>query len=361
MAREQSEAIDATMRAFADACNFVADMGRKEQVSRQFALHKLCYKAIRDRFGLSANLAVRAIARVAPRLAKPKTRHSVFQPTSVDYDCRIFAFRERDWMVSLTLLGGRYRFLLDIGDYQREALRGKTPTAAVLCKKGSVYYINICIDEPTPEPTTPTGCIGVDLGLRDIATASTGKSFSGTKITAKRLKRAKVVRSLQSKAAKGKRSTRRNCRRVLRRLKGRVARFQRCLNHAISKEIVRDAREANASIALEDLTGIRERTNRKLSRKRRGLHNSWAFYQLRQFLVYKAALAGVALTLVDPKYTSQTCSCCGERGERSGKRFACTSCGHVADADVNAARNIARLGLPVTEAEESRTVSGVAA
>ena len=57
---------------------------------RQYDLHKGCYRALREQFGLSANLAVRAIARVAPRLANAKTRHSKFKPTSIDYDARIF-------------------------------------------------------------------------------------------------------------------------------------------------------------------------------------------------------------------------------------------------------------------------------
>ena len=64
--------IDATLEAFAQACNFVADWGNEHKKHRQYDLHKGCYRDIRERFGLSANLAVRAIARVAPRLAHAK-------------------------------------------------------------------------------------------------------------------------------------------------------------------------------------------------------------------------------------------------------------------------------------------------
>lgn len=345
------------MQAFADGCNFVAEWGRAHKESNQFALQRGCYKDIRAKFGLSANLAVRAIARVAPHLAKAKTRDSIFRPTSVDYDSRIFAFDERNWLVGLTLLGGRAKFALSIGQYQRDVLAGKTPKSAVLTKRNGAFFIGIRIEDGNT-PLKPTDrVIGVDLGLRDIAVLSDGAKFSGTKLTAQRVQRAKVRRSLQSKAAQGTRTTRRNCRRLLRRLKGREARFQRQVNHEISRKIVNLAVAQNAAIAIEDLTGIRERTNKKLRRKQRGLHNSWAFWQLRAFLTYKAALVGVALSVVDPAYTSQTCSCCGKRGKRKAKVFACTSCGTF-DADENAAKNISQLGASVNRPEKSDALDG---
>ena len=96
---------------------------------------------------------------------------------------------------------------------------------------------------------------------------------------------------------------------------------------------------------------------RKCACKQRGRHNSWAFHQLRAFLTYKSALAGVTLKVVDPADTSQTCACCGQRGQRKGKVFAGTSCG-VSDADQNAAKNIAQLGRPVNAAEKSEAVDG---
>lgn len=137
--------IEATLKAFADACNFVADYGRKHNVTRQFSLHHACYKEVRQKFGLSANLAVRAIARVAPRLRKAKTRGSIFKPTSIDYDARIFAFRESDWTVGLTLLSSRERLALDVGEYQKQALAGRLPTSAALTKKGKGYFLDIQI------------------------------------------------------------------------------------------------------------------------------------------------------------------------------------------------------------------------
>ena len=348
------DGIEATMKAFADACNWVADYGRINKVWRQFELHRLCYKEIRQRFGLSANLAVRAIARVSPRLMKEKTRNSIFRPTSVDYDLRIFSFKEKDWLVSLTLVDGRHRFLLDIGEYQRQALSGKSPTCATLCKQGRNYFINIVVEEPDPINLSPTNVIGVDMGITDLAVLSDGTKFSGSAMSSYRLRRSKIRRSVQSKASRGSRSTRRGCRRLMARLKGRETRYQKAVNHWISRQIIKKAVAQNAAIALEDLTAIRERTNKKLRKNQRGLHNSWAFYQLRLFLEYKAKRKGVPVFLVNPAFTSQTCSVCGERGQRTGKKFVCTKCGQF-DADENAAKNISHMGAAlVTSPEQSR-------
>lgn len=351
MVVQDNAPIDETIKAFAIVCNWVADYGRTHKVWRQFELHKLCYKEIRERFGLSANLAVRAIARVSPRLKTERTRHSVFKPTSVDYDHRIFSMR--DWIVSLTLLNGRHRFALSIGNYQRKALTGAEIKCATLVKTGKTYFFHIVIEENDPININPKSVIGVDMGITDLAVLSNGRRFSGADMSSYRLQRMKVRRSVQTKANHGSRSTRRNCRKLMTRLKGRETRYQRSVNHWISRQIIRKALREKAAIALEDLTNIRQRTNKKLRKSQRGLHNSWAFYQLRSFIEYKAKRKGIPVVLVDPAYTSKTCHVCGKRGQRTGKKFVCTKCGQF-DADENAAKNISHLGASVMRAEQSR-------
>jgi len=236
------------------------------------------------------------------------------------YDARIFSFRERDWTVSLTTVEGRERFELEIGRYQREKLAGFNPKSATLVKRrdGS-YSIQICVEtEPCP-PQRPDRVLGVDLGRTDIAHTSEGDNWNGQQLNNVRERYSRFRATLQRKASKGTRSSRRRCRGLLQRLSGKERRFQsrqRCVaktwvNHRISKAIVSRAKATNSAIALEDLTGIRERINQQpRSKAERRRANSWAFYQLRQFLEYKARVAGVSLILVPPAYTSQTCHRC---------------------------------------------------
>jgi putative transposase len=109
---------------------------------------------------------------------------------------------------------------------------------------------------------------------------------------------------------------------TLARLSGKEKRFQKHINHEISRQLVNNASTNKQAIAIEDLTGIRERTNKKpRSKKDKRLGNNWAFYQLRQFLTYKCILAGVKLILVNPAYTSLSCHKCLVLGDRKGKRF----------------------------------------
>jgi IS605 OrfB family transposase len=137
------------------------------------------------------------------------------------------------------------------------------------------------------------------------------------------------------------------------------------LNHNISKQLVTEAKTSEAALAFEDLTGIRYSLNQKpRSKTERRRTNNWAFYQLRIFVNYKAAIAGVPVVFVPPAYTSQTCSGCRhihpEKGKsyRNGKKFKCGHCGFEHDsealaslrasADINAAINIAALGGAVS-------------
>lgn len=116
--------------------------------------------------------------------------------------------------------------------------------------------------------------------------------------------------------------------------------FMRDLDHKLSRGIVNYCLENNCGIALEQLKGVRPKKSK--GKKLNGLLHSWSFFRLQTFIQYKAKLAGVPVVFVDPSYTSQACSRCGEIGNRKEKTFKC-SCGHVDHADANAAFNIGRL------------------
>src|SRR3972149_5206797 len=114
--------------------------------------------------------------------------------------------------------------------------------------------------------------------------------------------------------------------------------MQKNINHKISKKIVNYAKNNKCGIKLEKLKGIRQTTKQAKSFK--CSMNSWAYFQLEQFIEYKAQLAGVSVVYVDPAYTSQTCHKCRRLGNRNGKVFKCPHCGYTSHADVNASWNI---------------------
>ena len=367
VAQSQAAKLDATMDAFVQALNWV-NQNTPEKIVNAVKLQSLCYYEIRARFGLSSNLAQQVCRRVAGarKVARQRNRPvKEFKRRFATYDARIFSFREKDWTVSLTTVEGRERFELSIGNYQRGILAGSNPKAATLVKrKDGSYYIQICVEEKTPKQQDTDKVIGVDLGRTDIAHTSEGDNWNGQQLNRVRDHYSRLRAVLQRKASKGTRSSRRRCRELLQRLSGKERRFQsrqRCVaktwvNHRISKAIVSRAKATNSAIALEDLTGIRERINQQpRSKAERRRANSWAFYQLRQFLEYKTLRAGVALILVPPAYTSQTCHRClhihpdPAQSYRSGKKFKCGHCGWEGDADLNGANVIALLGAAVNQ------------
>ena len=282
---ELRQEIDATLQGFADACNQILEAAKREKCWNTTKLHHLVYKPVREATGLKANHVCQAIRRVIGNAKAVKQVHA-FRPTSINLDIRTFQYIEESQIVGVTLISGRKKFKLNIGNYQLGLLKGQSPTAATLQKtKRGDYYINICVDIPTQPPGKTPKVIGVDLGRRDIATTSTGKSWSGEKIQATRDRYSRVRANVQRKRT-------RNSRRLLRRLSGREQRFQKWLNHNISKEIVKDAKQNNATLAFEDLTNIRESVNEKpRSKTERRRTNNWAFYQLRIFVEYKANIA----------------------------------------------------------------------
>lgn len=350
------EALIATTKAFAGAANAVLDHSRRLKTSNKVKLQHACYREIREQFGLSANLAIRAIARVAYAVkiaAKRKKQVGKFNPTSVDYDARIFDYREKDEAVSLTTVNGRIHIPLRIGGFQRGALAGKEPTCARLVRNGNEWDIHIAIEETEP-PKRGGPPLGIDLGVRSIATLSTGKQISGTKTRAIKERYARIRASLQSKGSRG-------AKRVLARLSGRERRYISWVNHNVSKSIVQEAAsDGYGVLRFENLKGIRGRT-RCWNKHKNRMMSGWSFGELQTFAEYKATRAGLETEFVNPAWTSETCHLCLKRGVRSfGKYwFYCTTCSVVLDADYNASKNIEAGGVGAGEIPAVRNATRI--
>jgi len=170
--------------------------------------------------------------------------------------------------------------------------------------------------------------LGVDLNTTGhCLVASNSKTGKVLKLGKKAHHSHQKYKSIRKQLQKEKRY------KAVKELKDKESRVVRDLNHKISHKVVHEAKNLHAGIVLEDLEGIRETA--KSSTQFRYALNSWSYYQLRNFIEYKAKLHGVPVVKIDPRYTSQQCSRCGLLGERKAKKFKC-SCGHVENADVNA-------------------------
>ena len=283
-------------------------------------------------------MIVRCIAKVSDSYRADRTAVHLFRKwSSQPYDDRIVSFKEGD-QVSLWTLTGRMRIPFVCGEHQRKYLRfRKGEVDLVFSKTSKKWFVNLVCEIPEQEPEFSENVIGVDFGIVNIATDSTGEAFSGTPVENKRLWYQKRRASLQKKGTKASK-------RRLKKLADRQHRFQTWVNHNVSQHLVSKAKRTRSGIAVEDLSGIRDEvTARKAQRNR--LHN-WSFGQLRSFVSYKSLMYGVDLHVVDPRNTSRTCPECGcvdKKNRKTQETFSCIVCGYIAMADYVAARNTAKV------------------
>ena len=334
---EQKIALLETMRAFNAAASHVARVSFDVKRYSQQTLHRPCYRELRDRFGLSAQMAVRAIGKAVECFRRDRTVCPVFKDTgAMTYDERLLGWKGPAH-VSLLTLQGRVIVAMVYGAYQAGFLPRLKGQVDLVYRKGT-FYLYATIELPEEPPIQPGRFLGIDLGIVNLATDSDGKRYSGEAIERVRQRCMTHRRTYQ---ATGTRSAKRR----LKTLAGKQARFQHAINHTIAKQLVAKAKDTQAALVLEDLTDIRDRiTVRQHQRNRQ--HN-WSFRHLAHCIVYKATRAGVPGVFVDPRNSSRTCSTCGyvdTRNRRSQADFSCIRCGYTRHADINAARNLATRG-----------------
>jgi IS605 OrfB family transposase len=340
--RDDEIALRDSLDRFAAACNETLAYALATGKRHKFGLSHDLYRVVKPKYGLIANVAVRVFDRVAHALAANHVK--AFRPTSLICDNQTLRYIEAAETVSISTCSGRRKIPLILGNYHRPLLAGfKYGYGSTLSvdRKGR-FWVNIVITLPDV-PAGGTEPLGVDLGIKRIATLSNGVTFSGRTLNRKRERYARTKASLQRKGTNG-------AKRLLKRLAGRELRFQRDMNHNISKQIVALARESDSYLVMENLTGIGHRGAKKGKHFRR-MVGRWNFYTLKQFIAYKAAEAGVRLVTVDPRYTSKTCPYCGHLGHREKLKFTCFTCGLVGDADLVGAFNIAAKGAQVDRPE----------
>ena len=227
----------------------------------------------------------------------------------------------------------RTRTKLKVADYYLGLFADwKACSADLVIKKQSVY-LHIAFEKEVPK-VKPTGrVIGIDRGINNLAVSSDNRFFGGQKVKSVARKR-QFLRTALQKAN----ST--SAKKHLRKESRREKQFRADINHQISKEILKDLQPGDI-IVLENLKGIRNGA-KKFRKKTKTAMNNWSFFQLEQFIIYKAEAKGISVFKIQPQYTSQTCSKCGycDKNNRHGSKFKCKQCGFQLNADLNGSRNI---------------------
>jgi IS605 OrfB family transposase len=325
------------MEEYRIAAQYASDYGFLNKTASAVKIHHQTYSDLRKETQLPSQLICASRNKASEVLKSLKKKKKKSQPhfkyyLPIRYDKKSSTLFEENHQVSLSTVKGRIMVKYSIpkyynkyNDWERRGIE--------LIYRDRIFYINFLVQKKIPKTNVHCGeVIGVDRGIKNIAVDSKNNFYSGKQAREVRRKYFRKRRSLQKKGT-------RSAKRKLRDVSKRERRFQKDVNHCISKKIVGKSKR-NSTIVFEDLSGIREDMN-VTKRVNRELH-TWAFFQLEQFVRYKMKEKGMIFKEIDPRYTSQKCSHCGYilRSNRKSSQFKCRRCGYRSDADRNAAINI---------------------
>ena len=332
----QHRALLSTMLMFNQIQNEISSLAFENEEYRKYHVHKIVYHDIKNKYkNFSSQLIVRAIDNVTNsyKTKRQKIANGFKKYSAVVYDDRVISFKSD--CVSVWTNEGRLKIPYHVWD--KELFKYRKGQVDLKYENGK-WFLLCTVDVPNKSKIIPKKCIGVDLGINQIATTSDGDCYSGNVIEEKRKKYGNHRTRLQ------KRGTR-SAKRRIRTIGSKEARFRKDINHCISKKLVEKAKGNLCVLALEELKGIQQRTT--VWKSQRNKKMSWSFFQLRTFIEYKAEMEGIEVVKVPAYYTSLTCSDCGhcEKGNRKNQAsFSCLKCGFSMNADLNAAINIRNLG-----------------
>jgi putative transposase len=151
---QQAQALLATLERVNAACTWLAERAFEEKTADKYRLHGLYYKSLREQFGLSAQMTVRAIGKVCDAYKRDKSKQPSFRPHgAVAYDQRILSFKAMD-RVSILTLSGRILVPFVAGAYHRARLEGVRGQADLVLRKGK-WFLYVTVDVPDGAPIDP--------------------------------------------------------------------------------------------------------------------------------------------------------------------------------------------------------------
>jgi len=249
----------------------------------------------------------------------------------LDDDRKHITFKDKCGIGRLKLVG-----TYDLHFYQLKQIK-----RVRIVKRSDGYYVQFCVEADRNVDTQPTGkTIGLDVGLNHFYTDSNGDKIDNPRFLRKS---EKALKRLQRKVSR-KRKGSNNRKKAINKLGRKHLKVSRQRKDFVVKT-ARCVVKSNDLVAFENLQVKNLIKNRKLAKSISDV--SWSLF--RQWLEYFGKVFGRVIVPVNPQYTSQNCSSCGQQVKKSlSVRTHVCSCGCVLDRDENAAKNILALGLKQT-------------
>ncbi|MFX1285027.1 MAG: RNA-guided endonuclease InsQ/TnpB family protein [Promethearchaeota archaeon] len=335
-----------TIKTYNKAVQHVIDRGWSRRTFNKNTLHFETYKAVRKRYPcLQSSLVQCARDMAADILKREKFNHN--RPikkvlSGIRYNQRTFTPFLETGVISISTIAGRKRYPFIIPEYfQQYLVFGRISSLTLYYnKKRKKIIAYLTMELPDIPVEEPSSFLGVDRGIKRIAVCSNNMFYPTNHILAVKWKYQQLRKRLQSKGT-------RSAKRKLRLVSGRERRFMTDENRNLAKWI---CNMPNNCIVLENIRGLKQHSKKenKASKKLRRKFSNWSYYQLEQFIIERAEKVGKTVLFVNPRYTSQRCSCCGYISSHNRcfqSSFVCGNCSLQLNADLNAARNLSDFGM----------------
>jgi len=242
-------------------------------------------------------------------------------------------FKQKDKKIWIPRLGW-------VKCYENLRFEGKVQNS-VVTKRAGMYFAVINIEtNDIPTKSENQTIVGVDLGIKTLATLSDGTVFENPKALKSNLKSLKRLQRGLNRKVKGSNNRKKQQQRLAKKYY-KVSGIRNNALHQATSYITKNY----GTIVLEDLNVKGMVKNRKLSQA----ISDVSFGEFRKQIEYKSKWYGVEVIVADRFYpSSKICSCCGHKKEKlklSERTYNCTNCGTVIDRDLNASKNLANLAL----------------
>lgn len=238
---------------------------------------------------------------------------------------------------------GHYAILPKIGRIKmfKDAPINGIPKTATIIIEPTGFFICIQCENALPKFNSENQTIGLDMGISHFCIDSNGSFVLNPKHFKKYERRLRIENRSLSRKKKGSNRWKQQAKKISR-LHHTIGNVRKDFLHKESNKIAK----LYSTVYMEDLNIKGMSKNKQLSKHI--LDCGWGLF--RTLLSYKTTVI-----LVNPKYTSQTCYECGAvdaKSRLSQSEFVCTNCGHISNADVNAAKNILSKGIALSRQRE---------
>lgn len=254
--------------------------------------------------------------------------------------CSSIGFKQTYGIMRVTKNGINLPKIGVVKMFKDSPIEGVIKTATIK-REPTGYFICIQCENVPAKFVSDNQTIGLDMGLSHFCIDSNGGFIANPKHFKKHERQLRIENRSLARKKKGSNSWKKQAKK-LSLLNHKIGNVRRDFLHKESTRIAK----ANSLAYVEDLNIPAMVKNRNLSRHI--LDAGWGMF--RDMLGYKTTVVRV-----NPKYTSQTCNECGEVDKKSRlnqSEFVCTSCGHISNADVNAAKNILSRGTALDRKRE---------